>query len=476
MHQNKNQKSYRTSKRKKPKGKINPKKKDVLTNERKLFNKYKNDLGEEYLLNDIIELAYPKIQTTIDVLVSSKPSDVLQDLHIFLLDTIQAGLNEKSVLCSFLGIAEDDFIVDELYLLIKEGLVDLDYDDNYRLTTKGQLFLEKQKFIPETSNEKFTFYVDGLTKEITTNPISKTHSENKLKSLIDVNHSFIQENWLEINSKFSKSSDEEKEIIELSNYKRSIDKRPRASYEKIYALIYYPKEETGKKIQIKAYNKSLSLLRKTTSSLNEQFSKNPLLFDFSEDVEILNEFKDIIEKSKESNEPKDRLSGKYKDISTFEHKNLISEALRTAQSIVYIESPWIRRATANYLVDMETFLKKKDTRLFIAYGIDMSDKSKPHPDTFDKIIALQGKYPNRLTIYNLPLHFKTRFKDRSGTHRKILIKDNDFYIKGSFNWLSYAGEKGRNYAVEEGTQFFDNVEEFWTKVFNDYQLDKNLIS
>ena len=472
MHQNKNQKSYRASKKKRPKAKIHSQKINILTNQRKLFNKYKNDLGEEYLLNDIIELAYPKIQTTIDVLVSSKPSDVLQDLHIFLLDTIQGGLNEKSVLCSFLGIAEDDFIVDELYLLIKEGIVDLDDESNYRLTTKGQLFLEKQKFIPETSNEKFTFYVDGLTKEITTNTISKTHSENKLKSLVDVNHSFIQENWLEINSKFSKSSEEEKEIIELSNYKRSIVKQPRAIYEKIYALIYYPKQETGKRIQIKAYNKSLSLLKKTTSSLNEQFSKNPLLFDFSEEVETINEFKDIIEKTKESNKTKDRLTGKYKDISTFEHKNLISEALRTAQSKVYIESPWIRRATANYLTDMETFLKKENTYLFIAYGIDTSDKSKPHPATFDKIIKLQGRYPDRLRIYNLPLHFKTRFKDRSGTHRKILIKDNDFYIKGSFNWLSYAGEKGRNYAVEEGTQFFDNVEEFWNKVFDDYQLDK----
>jgi len=44
----------------------------------------------------------------------------------------------------------------------------------------------------------------------------------------------------------------------------------------------------------------------------------------------------------------------------------------------------------------------------------------------------------------------------------------------SFNWVSYAGEKDRNYEVEEGTQFFHNVEEFWNKVFDDDQLDKNL--
>lgn len=466
---------HQQNKKIKPKARINVRKKNELTNEKKLFDKYKNDLGEEYLLNDIIELAYPKIQTTIDVLVSSKPSDVLQDLHIFLLDVIKTGLNDKSVLCSFLGIEDDDFVIDELYLLIKEGLVDLDDDSNYRLTTKGLLFLEEQKFIPETSNEKFTFYVDGLTQEITTNAIIKTHSQNKLQSLVNVNHSFIQENWLDINSKFSKSNEEEKEIIELSNYKRSIVNQPMAIYEKIYVLIYYPVEETGKKIQIKAYSKTLSLLKNTTTSLNEQFSKNPLLFDFSKDIEILNEFKDIIEKSKEGSKKKNRISGRYKDISTFEHKNLISEALRTAQSKVYIESPWIRRATANYLKDMETFLDKGNTHLFIAYGIDMSDQSKPHKETYEKIILLKKKFPTRLELCHLPTHFSTRFSDRSGTHRKILIKDDEFYIKGSFNWLSYAGEKGRNYAVEEGTQFFDNVEDFWNKVFDDYQFDKKIL-
>lgn len=471
MHQNKKQKPSVKNRNTRQRTKIKTRKKSTLSNERKLFDKYKNDLGEEYHLNDIIELAYPKIQTTIDVLVSSKPSDVLQDLHIFLLDTIEAGLDEKSVLCSFLGIDEDDFILDELYLLIKEGLVDLNDEGNYRLTTKGQLFLENQKFIPETSNQKFTFYVDGLTKNITTERISKTHSENKLPSLVAVDHRFIQEYWFEINSKFSASNDDEKEIIELSNYKRSIIKQPRVIYEKIYALLYYPKEETGKRIQVKAYNKSLNLLRDATNSLNEQFSKNHLLFDFSEEVENLNEFKEIIELNKSDDKLVGRLSGKYKDISTFEHKNLISEALRSGKSKVYIESPWIRRATANYLGDMEVFLNKGNTQLFIAYGIDMSEKNKPHYDTYQKILLLKEKFSDRLKLCHLPTHFDTRFKDRSGTHRKILIKDNEFYIKGSFNWLSYAGEKGRNYAVEEGTQFFDNVEDFWKKVFDDYQLE-----
>ena len=120
---------------------------------------------------------------------------------------------------------------------------------------------------------------------------------------------------------------------------------------------------------------------------------------------------------------------------------------------------------------MEVFLNRENTKLFIAYGIDSSFRNKPHEETFEKIKNLQTRFPKKLKIYHLPTHFKSKFSDRSGTHRKILIKDNEFYIKGSFNWLSYAGEKGRNYAVEEGTQFFDNVEAFWEKIFQEYQLE-----
>jgi hypothetical protein len=39
-----------------------------------------------------------------------------------------------------------------------------------------------------------------------------------------------------------------------------------------------------------------------------------------------------------------------------------------------------------------------------------------------------------------------------------------------------SGNETENYAVEEGTQFFDNVKGFWQKVFNDYQFDIALLN
>ncbi|MFK5004307.1 hypothetical protein, partial [Klebsiella pneumoniae] len=82
------------------------------------------------------------------------------------------------------------------------------------------------------------------------------------------------------------------------------------------------------------------------------------------------EFKaQFIDSSKEIEQEK-KLAGEYKDISTFEHKELIREALLTAELAVYIESPWIRKATMEYFDAIKFFLEKKNTKLFITYGID----------------------------------------------------------------------------------------------------------
>jgi hypothetical protein len=208
--------------------------------------------------------------------------------------------------------------------------------------------------------------------------------------------------------------------------------------------------------------------------LSALYSSNKYLFDFTNELEGVEEYKKLfLDTAVEITD--DKLSGKYQDISTFEHKELIKEALLTANTAVYIESPWIRKATMEYLSAMDFFLKKKNTKLFIAYGIDASFKNAPHKDTFDKIEELKSKYSGRVFVFHLPSHFKTKFPNRNGSHRKILIKDFEYYIKGSYNWLSYSGNENENYAVEEGTQFFDNVEKFWQKVFNDYQFEHSLL-
>jgi len=477
---NKGNRTYHKAGRKKNYGKAgrpkhNSTKHQKFSIKKELFNKYKDDVGSDYVLNDVLEIAYPRIETSIDVLVSGKPSDILQELHIFLLEAIVAGLESKSELAYFLGVSESDFILDELYALLQEGLLTFSEDEKYRITTKGELFIEEQKFIPVISQEKFTFYVDGFTSHLSTEPIESTNCKNQLQPMIKVDHQFIQENWMEINRRYSVSESTEKEIIDLANYKRSFVGRPRTKYHRVYALIYHPKDQSGKKIQIKVYSPSSKLLKPETSSISALFANNKFLFDFSQELELTEDFKtQFVEATKEIEQEK-QLAGKYKDISTFEHKELIKEALLTAEFAVYIESPWIRKATMNYLKEMKFFLGKKGTKLFIAHGIDSNSRNAPHRETFEEIQKLQQQYKGRFFLFHLPTHFKIKFPNRHGSHRKLLIKDYDFYVKGSFNWLSYMGDESQSYAVEEGTQFFDNVQEFWQKIFTEYQLNKSLI-
>jgi hypothetical protein len=440
-----------------------------------LFNSHKDDLGNEYSLNDVIEIGYPIIETTIDIISSGRPSDVLQEVHILLLELIDSGVDTKTALGTFLGVSENDFILDELFTLLENGILAISEDDKYRVTTKGEVFIQEKKFIPVTTQEDFKFYIDGFTKEILAElPSETTNTPNRLTSSIKADFDLIQEQWLNINRCFTKVNSGDKEIIDLANYKRSITSR-RELFIKYYVLIYYPKDKSGKKIQLKVYNSDSKILKKHTESISALYSENKYLFDFSNELEGVEEYKKLfLDTAQEIKD--DKLSGKYQDISTFEHKELIKEALLTGQTAVYIESPWIRKATNEYIPAMDFFLKKKNTVLFISYGIDATFKSTPHRETFEEIMKLKKKYADRILIFHLPSHFKSKFPNRTGSHRKILIKDLEYYVKGSYNWLSYGGNEKEDYSVEEGTQFFDHVKKFWEKVFDDYQFDKSLIS
>lgn len=439
-----------------------------------LFQKYKDDLGTDYSLNDIIEIGYPIIETQIEIIASGKPSDVLQELHIFLLDLVSTGIDSKPALSDFLGLHESDFVLDELYILLENGLL-INENGTYRVSTKGQLFVEEKKFIPVTTHENFTFYTDAFTQVISnTSQFAVTNSENRLNIDLKINFEFIQKNWIPINKCYSQFTGGEKEIVDLASYKRSISFST-VKFKRIYALLYYPVDQSGKKIQIKAYNGE-GYLKNETSVLNGLFASDKFLFDFSKELAATEEFKSSFEDEIKIIENQKKLSGEYKDISTFEHRELIEEALLTAELAVYIESPWIRKATREYVEAMRFFLQKKNTKLFIAHGIDADPRNFPKKDVFDELDKLRSQYPERFFIWHLPTHFQSAFPGRDGSHRKILIKDFDFYVKGSFNWLSYSGKEGENYAVEEGTQFFDNVDGFWKRVFDDYKLDSNLLT
>jgi hypothetical protein len=80
---------------------------------------------------------------------------------------------------------------------------------------------------------------------------------------------------------------------------------------------------------------------------------------------------------------------------------------------------------------LESLLARK-AELFIGYGIceDPDDDPKAGKDEYTQQFFrdMQRKYPNQFFLVRL-----------GDTHAKILIKDYDFLVIGSFNWMSFSG-------------------------------------
>jgi phosphatidylserine/phosphatidylglycerophosphate/cardiolipin synthase-like enzyme len=128
-----------------------------------------------------------------------------------------------------------------------------------------------------------------------------------------------------------------------------------------------------------------------------------------------------------------------RSVSVFEHKELLDEALDSAQVRILIISPLVKSAVVD-----TTFLGRLERRLqkgvyvHIAHGIGQDDRgSDDHALT--RLAHLQQRYSKRFTLARL-----------SNTHAKILVFD-DKWISTSFNWLSFRGDPERTYRMEEGT-------------------------
>ncbi len=73
---------------------------------------------------------------------------------------------------------------------------------------------------------------------------------------------------------------------------------------------------------------------------------------------------------------------------------------------------------------------------------------------------------------HLPTHFEEQGNYKmTGTHRKLIIKDNDYYIQGSFNFLSFNKEKGQKIANEESILIPKKVDLKWEHVLNSYNIN-----
>ena len=137
-------------------------------------------------------------------------------------------------------------------------------------------------------------------------------------------------------------------------------------------------------------------------------------------------------------------------IPVYEHRNYLIDSISSAKKNIIIISPWItHQVVDNNFIDSLEILLKKNVNVYIGYGF---------PDDRKSITAnLQKRFNHFKTMYK---HFI--FNDLGDTHAKILIKDDEYFIITSFNWLSFKGDPKRTYREEWGTKVTDKktIEEF----------------
>ncbi len=124
-------------------------------------------------------------------------------------------------------------------------------------------------------------------------------------------------------------------------------------------------------------------------------------------------------------------------LSTSEHFAKMQETLDQAEKEVVIISPWVSRVVIDELLpNMKQFLERGGT-LWIGYGYPNEEGHK-RKRTEETIQRLKHHLSS-------PRFLPIRLGD---THEKILICDEKFAVIGSYNWLSFRGDKKRGFVSE----------------------------
>jgi phosphatidylserine/phosphatidylglycerophosphate/cardiolipin synthase-like enzyme len=126
---------------------------------------------------------------------------------------------------------------------------------------------------------------------------------------------------------------------------------------------------------------------------------------------------------------------------SLDHRPLLEDALTTSRSRLLILSPWIRGEVvdAAFLQKLEALLTK-GVNVYMGYGINETPTAKSNAQdqvAKDSLLKLSQRFP----------HF--RLARLGNTHAKVLIKDSDYAVVGSFNWLSFRGDPNRKFRDEQ---------------------------
>ena len=196
-------------------------------------------------------------------------------------------------------------------------------------------------------------------------------------------------------------------------------------------------------------NKIQPLLRQIseTRDLSERTKRRSLI---TEESDIREEIgRDLQKTTKQISSAKRELSQfPVRRLQVYEHPDVLQDSIKEAKERLAIISPWITRSVVDdeFVAELDKCLRR-GVKVFIGYGI--GDKNLPfgQKEAVESLKVIVNRYPELFIL-----------KELGDTHAKILIKDRDFYVVTSFNWLSFKGDPKKKFREEWGVYISDQVE------------------
>lgn len=431
------------------------------------------------------------------VLTMLKPKK-LSVLQEFILKFVASGINDVAEIRTFLGMNVTS-INNAVAVLQKDNLISVDiFQSKLKITEKGEDALkEAATIVPE--DIEYPLFVDGLignvyldtrrlytAKELRGFEIKPINAAVEKPTLDGLEYEVVKRAIVS----FKKSHAFEQDRLEGDLQEVSDVTKTYVEYKKVNVLVFMNKADD---IEIQVYDGSVRN-DEYSIELQKQYNNHTNVFDFdshekedeSEDEALLSilpqeiidsaksfsykdstlereisnlttqmdeikELDETDEKEKESatekirflekkiEEMKNERKGADRILSTYDHRPLLLDALDNANNSVIIVSPWIKAGGLNYEIigRIERALQRR-TRVIIGYGI--SEREDNDRWILNQLNNIQKKpYGKNLQLIRL-----------SNTHEKVLIKDNEFMVITSFNWLSFKGDPNRGFRQETG--------------------------
>ena len=443
--------------------------------EKELFENLKDKTPKKYVINEIVRFSWPVRELRLKCLVNKNPEKSLQQIYTVMLKAIKMGYNTEKSLFEFLGLGvNDEFMIHELFVLQEKGFLFVN-DDKWIVTTDGEDFVNGNNAKLRIEEfEEYELIMDSISGSfISITDSNDDFTKKALNKKLDVCEEYdfgvkseemfnylTKVKYHDIESLYKSDSRGDSYLIDIDSV--TYDEKKWCNY---WFVEYKPKDNNCEPF-VEIRNNECKLMHELTKKAKSEYRS--YIYSLTEsDRKDAEEYQEQYKKFPIQLESPQSLQYKTKSLTVWETKSQFIDALQSVKEKILIESPWIKKATREYIPYFEKLLEA-GKKLYVLYGISEDDEHDYR--TVEDIKCLQEKEASKGQLIDLPTYLKNNSSRFEGSHRKILVKDNDYYISGSFNFLSFNKKEGEKIANEESIMVCEGVKEKWEKIEKEYGL------